>query len=204
MVPPFQLGVLKQFHSKSASSDSFISFCWQMLQTQFWGSTSSNNTACTSGKQHLPTAAAALAKPGCLLDACKAGQWYTDAAAAHLGLCRHSCQSGQSGNPPVPAPPPPPPQSSSGKLDARVTNLLQEFPEIFCQPAGPTRPSHGVEHVIETTGRPVFAKPRRLDPDKLQAAKTEFSKLEAAGIIRCSDSPWSSPLHMVHKKDGGW
>ena len=64
--------------------------------------------------------------------------------------------------------------------------------------------SYGVEHVIETTGRQVFAKPRCLDPDKLRVAKDEFAKLEAAGIIRRSDSPWSSPLHMARKKDGGW
>ena len=96
-----------------------------------------------------------------------------------------------------------PPPTTTGKLYSRVAELLQEFPEIFCQPAGPPQPSYGVECVIKTTGRPVFAKPHPLDPDKLRVAKEEFSKLEAAGIIRRSDSPWLSPLHMVRKKDGG-
>jgi hypothetical protein len=50
----------------------------------------------------------------------------------------------------------------------------------------------------------VFAKARRLDPDKLREAEAEFHKLEAANIIHRSDSPWSSPLHMVRKKDGEW
>ncbi len=29
-------------------------------------------------------------------------------------------------------------------------------------------------------------------------------QIEAVGIIRRSDSPWSSPLHMVHKRTGHW
>ena len=62
--------------------------------------------------------------------------------------------------------------------------------------------THGVKHTIETEGRPLFAKARRLDPVKLRTAEQEFRKLEKAGIIQCSDSPWASPLHMVPKKDG--
>ena len=50
----------------------------------------------------------------------------------------------------------------------------------------------------------MFAKARRLDPDKLRTAKEEFRKLELAGIIPRSDSPWASPLHMVKKSDSSW
>jgi hypothetical protein len=64
--------------------------------------------------------------------------------------------------------------------------------------------THGVEHHIVTSGRPVTAKFRRLDSTKLAAAKEEFSKLEAEGIIRRSSSCWASPLHMVKKSDGTW
>ena len=51
---------------------------------------------------------------------------------------------------------------------------------------------------------PVFAIAPQLDPEKLAFTKKEFSAMEKAGIICRSNSPWSSPLHMVMKKDGGW
>ncbi len=43
-----------------------------------------------------------------------------------------------------------------------------------------------------------------LDPEKLAAAKAEFAALERDGIIRRSNSPWASPLHMVKKPDWLW
>ena len=40
--------------------------------------------------------------------------------------------------------------------------------------------------------------------DKLEAAKSEFNKMLAMGIIRPSKSAWSSPLHVVPKPNGSW
>ena len=81
--------------------------------------------------------------------------------------------------------------------------LLAKFPELvnenFDAPV-----KHHVQHHIETDCPPVSAKARRLSPEKLEAAKQEFSKLEKLGIVRRSNSPWSSPLHMVPKADGCW
>ena len=89
-------------------------------------------------------------------------------------------------------------------VDPEVRKLLSETPAILA-PSLHGRPAlHGVSHSIETTGRPVFAKARRLDQEKLSQAKEEFAALEKAGIIRRSDSQWASPLHMVRKKDGSW
>ena len=81
-------------------------------------------------------------------------------------------------------------------------DLLQRFPGLLSTSfRGPTK--HEVVHHIPTEGHPVFARPRRLPPDKLLIAKTEFAKMEDLGIIRPSSSAWSSPLHMVPKKTPG-
>ena len=65
-------------------------------------------------------------------------------------------------------------------------------------------PKHSVTHHIETNGPPVFAKPRRLAPDKLKIAKQEFEHMRELGIIRPSQSNWSSALHLVPKKNNDW
>ncbi len=83
-------------------------------------------------------------------------------------------------------------------------DLFSEFQDV-ANPTGSIPVSkHGVEHILETTGRPVTAKFRRLDPEKFQAAKSEFLKMEQEGIIQRSRSCWASPLHMVCKADGSW
>jgi hypothetical protein len=90
-------------------------------------------------------------------------------------------------------------------VPADVKILLQKFPSILRTGDVKQTPTHGVEHHIHTGSHPpVFAKSRCLDPEKLQIAKAEFKKLESAGIIRHSTSPWASPLHMFPKKDGLW
>ena len=63
---------------------------------------------------------------------------------------------------------------------------------------------HGIKHSIPTSGPPVFARARRLFGEKLDVARAEFQKMVDMGIIWPSSSPWSSPLHVVPKADGGW
>ena len=81
-------------------------------------------------------------------------------------------------------------------------SLISELKALTRHSKRPT--THATEHWVETTGPPLFSKPRRLPPDKLAAAKSQFRDLQKAGIIRPSKSPWASPLHMVAKKDGSW
>ncbi len=82
--------------------------------------------------------------------------------------------------------------------------ILDEFPEVANASKVLLPSSHGVEHFISMKGPPIASKFRRLDTEKLQAAKAEFEQLEREGIVQRSTSPWASPLHMVMKKDGSW
>ena len=85
------------------------------------------------------------------------------------------------------------------------SNILDEFKDITTPFIKSCRLKGKVEHHIDTRGsRPVFALARRLAPDKLAVAKEEFSRLLDMNIVRPSNSPWSSPLHIVPKPSGGW
>jgi len=75
-----------------------------------------------------------------------------------------------------------------------VLNPGKELPQTSCD----------VAHFLSTRGPPVASAFRRLDTEKLAAAKKEFLALEAARVVRRSRSPWASPLHIVRKSDGSW
>lgn len=93
---------------------------------------------------------------------------------------------------------------STFKSSEPFQDVLNEFKDItnFSRTAAPT--TSEVKHHIITSGPPIFARPRRLPPGKLEAAWKEFQYLIEAGICRPSKSPWASPLHMVRKADGEW
>ena len=80
------------------------------------------------------------------------------------------------------------------------TKLLGQFSELTRPTSIGETVKHGITHEIVTKGHLVFARPRRLAPDKLVTAKREIK----LGVIEPSDSEWSSALHMVPKKNGDW
>lgn len=86
--------------------------------------------------------------------------------------------------------------------DHTYHDILMKYPDVLRPMSLKTPPKHSVTHHIETTGPPLFARPRPLPPDKYKAAKLEFEKMIDMGICRPSKSSWASPLHVVTKKDG--
>ena len=87
--------------------------------------------------------------------------------------------------------------------DKRYADLVSDFPDLL-KPNFHAKSKHNVTHKIETSGQPVFSRPRRLSPERFQAAKLEFNHMLELGIVRPSKSNFASPLHLVPKKNGDW
>ena len=101
-----------------------------------------------------------------------------------------------------------PPSVPSVKVIAGGTatdSLMEEFPGLT-KPTGIHREvRHNTTHHIRTTaGPPAACRPRRLAPNRMAAAKAEFEAMLQDGTARRAEGPWSSPLHLVPKKDSGW
>jgi len=103
---------------------------------------------------------------------------------------------------PVPAPPSGPPETADTPTSLQA--VIEAAQDVLNPSTKLPQTHHGVLHHLRTSGPPIASAFRRLDAEKLKAAQAEFAELERTGIVRRSDSPWASPLHMVRKADGSW
>ena len=61
-----------------------------------------------------------------------------------------------------------------------------------------------VEHEIDTgDGSPIRCAPRQMSPQKMQKEEECVAEMLTGGHIEPSDSPWSAPVVLVTKNDGG-
>lgn len=86
--------------------------------------------------------------------------------------------------------------------DSAFRDILNKYSDVIRPYPKLKEVKHSTVHRILTRGQPVFARPRRLHPAKLAAAKREFEYMLEHGICRPSTSNWSSPLHLVPKDSG--
>jgi hypothetical protein len=96
------------------------------------------------------------------------------------------------------------PSSSSSPTVAAggYKDLLAEFPDVVNASKRLPAVSHDVVHHIVTTGPPIAAKFRRLDGEKLAAAKAEFKQLQEDG-----DHPEiyvTVVQSFAHGEEAGW
>ncbi len=83
--------------------------------------------------------------------------------------------------------------------------LLRKYPNLMNVTRTRDSPPHDVVHHIRTTGPASFQRYRRRAPTKKRIAQTEFEHMMELGIVRPSDSKWTSHLHIVKKsKPGDW
>ena len=98
---------------------------------------------------------------------------------------------------------------TSGDLDGdqrrRLAEVLLEYADIFPVPGDPlTGHTDAVEHDINTGDRsPIRCAPRRMSPQKMKKEEDCVTEMLTGDQIEASDSPWSSPVVLVTKKDGG-
>ena len=92
-----------------------------------------------------------------------------------------------------------------GDQRRRLAEVLLEYADIFPVPGDPlTGHTDTVEHDINTGDRsPIRCAPRRMSPQKMKKEEDCVTDMLTGGQIEASDSPWSSPVVLVTKKDGG-
>jgi hypothetical protein len=84
-------------------------------------------------------------------------------------------------------------------------DLIQKYQDVFdwnndslgCTPI--------IKHrVITEDVPPIRCRPYRMCPAEIESLKSELDKLSALGVIRPSNSPWSSPIILIKKKDNSY
>ena len=85
-----------------------------------------------------------------------------------------------------------------------IHNVLDEYTEIKDVATATVTDRHAVQCHIDTLGTSVHTALRHLTSEKLEMAKKCLDLMCVAGICRRLNSPWSSGLHLVPKRDGTW
>ena len=97
------------------------------------------------------------------------------------------------------------PMTTSVATTPELHELLEVFGEIFQEPVG-LPPNRAQDHHIplQPGSRPVCSKPYRHPYYQKGEIERLVSEMLSTGVIHPSNSPFSSPVVMVKKKDGTW
>ena len=88
---------------------------------------------------------------------------------------------------------------------AQLEPLLEEFADVFEMPKE-LPPHRKFDHKIPLNSKDVSVnvRPYRYPPAQKDTIEAMIKELLESGVIRPSNSPFSSPIVMVKKKDGSW
>jgi hypothetical protein len=91
------------------------------------------------------------------------------------------------------------------QLPVEVTQILKQFQSVFEEPVG-LPPRRLCDHSIPLIpgAQPVNKKPYRYTPQLKTEIEKQIAEMLASGVIRISNSAFSSPIILVRKKDGSW
>ena len=86
-----------------------------------------------------------------------------------------------------------------------LTQLLQEFGDVFSEPQTLPPHRHLDHHIILKEGvPPINVRPYRYPALQKDVIEKLVQEMLDSGVVRPSQSPYSSPIVLVKKKDGTW
>ena len=85
----------------------------------------------------------------------------------------------------------------------RAKALLTKYSFLFAMDSMDLGKTDLVKHHIELTNyTPIKDRYRRIPPQQYEEVRKHLKEMLDIGAIRCSNSPWASPVVLVRKKDG--
>ena len=91
------------------------------------------------------------------------------------------------------------------EVNSEVKEVLAQFDEVFDVPTElPPKRSHDHHIPLMPNTPPINVRPYRHPPNQKAAIEAMVKELLESGVIRPSQSSFSSPIVMVKKKYGSW
>jgi len=91
----------------------------------------------------------------------------------------------------------------TNQQESQLRKILQKYQMVCAVEGTKLGVTNIVKHQIPTGDQePISQKPYKIDDKKRKIIKEEINKMLKDGIIKESQSPWSSPVVIVTKKDG--
>ena len=89
--------------------------------------------------------------------------------------------------------------------EPQLSQLLDEYADLFTEPKSlPPPRSHDHKIVLKEGTSPINVRPYRYPALQKDIIEKIVKEMLEAGVVRPSQSPYSSPIVLVKKKDGSW